>query len=269
MKKYFILFLQLVAILIISACGSSSENPNPNTIQVYGVIVDSEGKALENTTLVVFFDNIEIARHLSTPIYQDGLTGCNRSISPSSQYIGANCHNLNFSIPRVAEFNQDGSNITLNLRNIQIGEIKTFRSIDGRFLAFKVFETHPVRSILLLQADDTVITPLPETPVITPTFSANPSITSNTEQINNADDSSFVTVSFFNDWIRPFAVSFVAGSIIAVAMYFALTKKKQMTPNNNKKGKEEFNNSGAFWISLSSGTISAVLGAIILKFLGL
>src|SRR5690606_38416456 len=116
-----------------------------------------------------------------------------------------------------------------NLRLIRVGETKAFQSIDGRYLAFQTFQTPPVRTRLLLQLDDTVITPLPGTVVVTPTFSARPSPTPQPVIVSTPAPSGLGSTnndSFWYDWIRPLIISGIIGLAVAALMYIVLTKKK-------------------------------------------
>lgn len=282
-----LIIASVIATLIFSACG---ETPYKNTIEVFGVVIGGDNKPVENASIVVFLDNVEIYRTLSTP-FVNTFTPGSGSYAECSKYppvanrIGHGCNNLNFSLPRVAEFNQDLSNITINLRNIQIGETKTYRSIDGRFLVFQVFPKPPVRSLLLLQSDDSVITPLPGTVVATPTFSGRPTPTDNPITDAPIVKSTSVNASglfdsvLFQDWIRPLIISIIIGLLVACGMYISLSKKKESDPSevNNQvevtqSGRENIElapTPSAFSTSVVTGTISALAAVIIQKALGL
>ncbi|MBZ0277684.1 MAG: hypothetical protein K8I60_16175 [Anaerolineae bacterium] len=284
MQKYrtYIAFMLLSILLFTTGCGDIPEEVYSDAIQVYGIVINSEDKPTENITTVVFFDNIEIFRTLTFPLVnRGGGASCNQ-FPPDSRYVGSSCYNLAFTLPRVAEFNQNGSNIALNLRNIRIGETRTFRSIDGRFLVFQVFEKPPVRSLLLLQADDTVITPLPGTVVLSPTFSARPSPTpkptSSPTAIPATPSASTSDNSIVDDWIRPFAISIVVGLIVTGVMYFLLAKKNGRNASVAEKPQKRAFDKGKspdglttnpMIIAIFTGTVSGVLVLIIQKLLGL
>lgn len=286
MKRSKLLILLTLNMLLLTACGNYEE-PYADTIQVYGVVIDSEGNPTENITIVAFLDDVEIFRSLSTPFQNRYATSsyeiaCNK-IPPQSNVIGSVCRNLGFSLPRVAEFNQDGSNTTINLRNIQTGETKAFRSVDGRFLVFQTFSEPPIRSLLLLLPGDTVITPLPGTVVASPTFSARPSPTAKptataipSTPVANPISSSD---SLWNDWIRPLIISGIIGILVTSIMYILLAKKKtNETSSSDKKddsdvrSKKETSsptNLSALAAAIFTGTISAVAAIIVQKILGL
>lgn len=259
-------FVLLIWVAIVLA---SCEAGYSNSIQIYGAIVDTDGKPVEDITVIAFLDNVEIARFLSFPLY-DNLLDCNPS-KPLSSAVGNSCHNVNYNIPRVAEFNQDGSDTSINLRLMKAGDTKTFRSIDGRFLVFQAFSTSPARSIMLLQPDDSVITALPGTFIATPTFSPRSSPTP-IATANTTLPSTGNTVA--EEWIRPILISLVIGTVVTFVMYYLLSQKKT---NESRAPKVISPATDESWLkslsvqsaAIMTGTISGVASAVIIKVLNL
>lgn len=205
---------------------------------------------------MVFFKGVEIARIASTPL-KGGSFNCKRN-PPVATTIGPNCYNLSFSYsPRSVAFSQEDNGV-LNLYTIKIGDHVDFRTNEGDYLVFKVFEKPPIRETLLLQVDDTIATPLPGTPVAIPSLYYTESkivpILPSSQSENNP--------SFINEWVRPFLIS------MAIVFIFSLLIKDKRIKNLYENIVQALNNNHLLR-DMISGVIATVIGTIIIKFMGL
>lgn len=268
----------LILVFFLTACATEI---GPY-IDLVGIVVGEDGQPIEDATVAVFIDEIEIARFQTQPLengncYVSGVT---------SERIGYGCYNFLYRIPRFADFDLDNSSshldVLANARFMKAGEQVIFRSIDGRFLVIAALDVQPPRNVLLLQPDNTMVTPLPDQVVATPRFSSQLMEITRTVSptgLDLAEESAEEQPDFVNDWVRPFVVSFLAALVPALLVFAYLEymrRKENQNAVRSPKGtnrvtvkKTEDNPYRSFMIALAVQAFGSVLGTIMLKVIGL
>lgn len=283
--RHKIYLIGVIFSFFISACQSTQPTTIGSYIDILGVVVNKDGEPIEDATVVIFLDDVEIARIQTVPLpYCNSYSGY--AVKPRSSYVGYDCNNFIQRIERYADFDIENTgehkDSLANARLITPGQAPvTFRSYDGRFLVIMAFDSQPPRNVLLLQPDNSIATPeigqiIPTprlsstlTNAIEPTFTPNP--------VANVSNQA-VEKTLWDEWGRPFVIALMFSLIISSGVYIWVERKnkelaeqviaskmRSATKAEKKPPAEKLNSLG---IAITTEIVSGILLTLVLKVFG-